>query len=57
MTQITGYECDVCKKFSTNRDRWMKLQPYADQDNKGFDICSNTCLVKLARIRKTEMGY
>lgn len=58
MAQITGYICDVCGVFATNRDRWMKVVPYADNRHAeaGFDVCSNKCLVSLAKRRMEELG-
>jgi molecular chaperone DnaK (HSP70) len=56
MAQLTGYLCDVCEKFSIDRNGWLKVSSTADKDAKGFDICSNSCLIKLGQRRKTEMG-
>lgn len=57
MTAVNGCKCDECGKISEDIDQWMKLIPRADKDGKGFDICSNTCLIRKARKRKQEMGY
>ena len=56
MAQLTGYLCDVCEKFSVDRQGWLKVQTAADRDAKGFDICSNTCLIKLGQRRRAEMN-
>jgi Transposase len=56
MAQMTGYVCDVCSIFSLSRDKWLKLTSFTDNrvSDTGFDICSNKCLVKIARTRLSE---
>lgn len=56
MADVTGKICDVCDRFAVTKEGWMKLQPLADKDAKGFDICSNRCLLKLAKERAKESG-
>jgi hypothetical protein len=51
MARVTGYECDVCKDFSSTQSDWVRLASYADKDNSGIDICSNRCLLTLAKER------
>jgi hypothetical protein len=58
MAKATGYFCDACKKFDTTNDTnppigWLRLSVRVDgqNPNDGFDLCSNKCLVALARER------
>lgn len=56
MAQMTGYVCDICSTFTTNRDRWLKVSSFTDNrvTDTGWDICSNKCLVNLGRTRLSE---
>lgn len=50
MAQMSGYICDVCEKFTLKMDAWMQLSGGPNTSGK-IDICSNKCLVKIARQR------
>lgn len=53
MAQVTGIVCDVCERFSVQKDGWMRLSVLAGESG-GIDVCSNNCLLKLARQRRDE---
>lgn len=57
MAQATGYFCDVCKTFEARPnsgvnlpDGWMKLT--ITPTDPSFDLCSNKCLLELAKERR-----
>lgn len=57
MAQVTGYVCDVCKNYTEDKSRWLHLTANASAPgDKGWDICSNKCLVNLARERMEASG-
>ena len=50
MAQMTGYVCDVCEKFALKKENWIALTGGPNTQGS-IDICSNRCLVKIARLR------
>ena len=50
MAQFSGYVCDVCEKIASKLDSWIQLSGGPNTQGK-IDVCSNKCLVKVARQR------
>ena len=50
MAQMTGYVCDVCERFALKKENWIALTGGPNTQGS-IDICSNKCLVKIARLR------
>lgn len=57
MAKKTGYECDVCKNFSTNREGWVTVTPHATGvGDSEFDVCSADCIVRFGVERGGAVG-
>lgn len=59
MATVSGKVCDQCEKFGTDLEGWLRLIPENGKDigptrESGFDLCSDKCLLKLAKARNGQ---